>query len=360
MKKLNFKTKNGTMASSLGAGCYPYNNVAYGSCPREESITTMIEIYKQGINFFDVANCYGLVKSKAPAEDDGWGESESRLSEVIREVGRDNLFIASKGGRYRGSSPDGHSFDIKPGGRIFDPDYIEDCFYESCKRLGIEYMDLYQLHGPYFDERDKEQVVECIFRLNKLKEKGLIGYVGVSLDKASEGIAMLKENLQIDSFQMIYHILEKHTVKELFNLVKEKGVRIIAREPLMRGFLTGKDGKYKSEMWGNDFSLAVKKNIGKIAKKLGRDPKSTDDLKYAYEYMIKEVNKVVKIFKDHGRNESLTQLALKFCLMNPVITTTITGIKKPEYIADSLGTLNIPDFSPELLADLDKLKDIEK
>lgn len=356
MKKLSFKTRNGQSVGPLGVGLYGHNNAAYGINARSTSIKTIKHLLDKGMRFFDMANMYGLIKERAPSTNDGWGETEDRFCEAIQGVDRDTLFIASKAGRYRGIAPNGKIYNIKPGERNFDPSYIESCFYEICSRLGLDYLDLFQLHGPLFDASSQAQTIAAINSLVKLKEKGLIGYIGISVNTAAEGVAMLRHALPIDAIQVVYNVLEKESTHELFERAQEKEIRIIAREPLARGFLAGAHGKYQSMSFDDIYdncTHAVKKYLKKCVKKEGKDVTQRANIRDTYNTLNVRVARIDELCRRYGRTETLTQLALKFCMRHLAVTVTIPGITRERYIADTLGVLDMKDFEEELIVALD-------
>ncbi len=285
MNTTNFYTKRGIVCPRLGVGCF-----AYGDAPNQwganisedQAVKIMLQLYKRGLRVFDTADVYGFRKEHASdPEKDGFGESEHRLGQVIKEVGRENLFIATKGGRYRGFS-DAGMFPQKPHERNFDPAYIREAFEQSCQRLGTDYIDLYQLHGPQIKTvEQKEQAfaalqvlmdIQCDIGPQRLR------YVGVSVNDVSEALWYLDlafGGRGPDVIQIPYNMFQYKDAQQIFERAEKEGVAIIAREPLAKGFLAGKKGKYTHDAWNasSAFPGTIRKYLKRVARGMGNDPK---------------------------------------------------------------------------------------
>ena len=275
MNTQNFYTKSGIICPRLGVGCFAYGDTPnqWGPIADKEAVSIMLELYKRGLRVFDTADIYGFHKQYAgDPERDGFGESEKRLGQVIKEVGRENLFIATKGGRYRGFSEAGN-FSQKPHERNFDPAYIREAFEKSCERLGTEYIDLYQLHGPQLKtEEQKEQALAALQVLIELQcEPGpqKLRYVGVSVNNISEAAWYLRFEMGgkgPDVIQMPYNMFQHKDAKLVFEMARDRDVALIAREPLAKGFLAGPRGKYTHDAWTS--STAFPGTLQKYLKRL--------------------------------------------------------------------------------------------
>ncbi len=299
--------KTGEQVFVLGLGTYGHGE-AYGGISKRESH----KIFSSVMN--TVPNSAKFLVDTAPRY--GCGEVEEWISQFVKELGRDNILIATKGGRH-----------IEPGRvneKDFSPDFLRGDLERSLTRLGVDEIFLYQLHNPNLEIIKEVYVFDL---LEQFKAEGKIRFYGVSIDNPQEGITAIDvckqkgyENLA--SIQVIYNILNKKADKELFEKANESGIAIIARETLLRGFLTGKYDK------NSDFSKAtpaIKKEI---------------DL-YRKEQLLSKVEEVKQIVREKGLNIPLSQIAIKFAVSNPYVTLAIPGVNRLEYVEPDLSAADI-------------------
>src|SRR5205085_12307261 len=121
----------------------------------------------------------------------------------------------------------------------FTESHLTYAVEQSLKRLGTDYIDLYQLHNPPFSAIQHGHLFEP---MEKLKTQGKIRIYGISIHDPAEGLLALK-NGKPAAIQVVYNYLRRDAGEELFPRAIAEGVAIIAREPLANGFLTGKYSK---------------------------------------------------------------------------------------------------------------------
>jgi aryl-alcohol dehydrogenase-like predicted oxidoreductase len=210
--------RTGLRVSEVGFGAWAIGGNAhgnsYGPTDDAESVAAVRKAVELGVNLFDTADVYG------------WGHSERILGEALQGV-RDDVLIATKvGGDFYGGL-------VRMN---FSPTYIPFALERSLERLRTDRVDLYQLHNPPLEVLFDEEVMGV---LEMLKEKGKVGHVGVSIHEPEEGVAAIGTG-SFEAIQLPFNALRLEWLDELFPLAQEKGVGVVAREPLANGFLTGK------------------------------------------------------------------------------------------------------------------------
>lgn len=220
--------KTGIEIPEIGMGCWAIGGVGYGPVSETDALETLQAAWEGGVRLFDTADTYGE------------GTSEKRVAAFLKTKQRNEYFLATKAGWdfYPSALWKRASGQVTATGhrKNFDPDYLRFACEQSLQRLGMNYIDLYQLHNPSLEVLKAGKAFDVLL---ELKKNGKIRYAGVSLHTVSEALWAL-ENLPLDSIQVIYNILDQRMRYEVFPLALQKGVAVIAREPLASGLLTGK------------------------------------------------------------------------------------------------------------------------
>ncbi|MFI6080235.1 aldo/keto reductase [Streptomyces sp. NPDC051217] len=185
----------------------------WGSFDENRAIAAIREARELGINFFDTAQAYGF------------GESERLLGKALRpEItgDRDSVVIATKGGV------------LPEGGRDASGDYLRQGVERSLRSLGVETIDLYQVHWP----DPTVPAVETAAVLQELVDEGKIRFVGVSNYDARE-MAEFAAVRPVDTLQPPYHLFRRGIETEILPYTMEHGIGVLAYSPLASGLLTG-------------------------------------------------------------------------------------------------------------------------
>lgn len=314
----------GKKVFNIGLGTYGHGE-AYGGITKKESL----EILNTATEYItDEAN---LLIDTAPRY--GNGEVEIWIGDFLKKCKKNNVLVATKGGRH-----------IEPG-RINEKDFMAKFLQAdlegSLKRLGVDSVFLYQLHNPPLDT-----ILDgsAFIALEEMRRQGKIQWYGVSIDTAEEGLAVIdicrkQGHKGLASLQLIYNILQKNIFDQLCKSANKFDVAIIAREPLLRGFL--------SDLYVNGIELS----------KLSPAPKKVVEL-YGKGKIISGVGTIRQLFKGQKYDVPLAQAALQFVLANPSITTVIPGINKKTYINLDFS-INENDVKPKIIEKLKRLKDLE-
>jgi aryl-alcohol dehydrogenase-like predicted oxidoreductase len=284
-----------------------------GSDDREslESLQLAVEL---GCNFFDTALAYGE------------GHSEKLLGQLVRANPDRRLYTATKIPPKSRKWPSRRGYTLEDN---YPPGYIKDMVHTSLENLGLERMDLIQFHTWEDDWLDDDRWVKA---MNDLKEEGAIQAVGISINRWEpwNGVRAVRSG-QIDAVQVIYNIFDQNPEDELFPACKEHDVAVIARVPFDEGSLTGTltlDSKWPEGDWRNTYF--VPENL-----------KSSVEHAEALEPLVPE-------------EITMPEMALRFILNNPVVSTIIPGMRRPRHVRSNLAASDAGPLPAELHAELKK------
>jgi aryl-alcohol dehydrogenase-like predicted oxidoreductase len=279
----------------------------------EESLSSLQRAIDLGCNFFDTAWVYGH------------GHSEKLLGEVIRANKEKKLYTATK------IPPKNRQWPSRRGSSLddcFPPDHIDEYVHGSLKNAGLESFDLVQFHvwEDSFVEDDR-----WAKKMDELRSAGLFQAVGISINRWEpwNGVRTVKSGL-IDAVQVIYNIFDQNPEDDLFPACIEMDTAVIARVPFDEGSLTGaltKDSKWPEGDWRNVYF-------------------SPDNLLPT----IERVKALKPIAERAGMQ--LPDLALRFILGNPVVSTIIPGMRKLSHVESNVATSDVGRLSDDLLAEL--------
>ena len=260
-----------------------------------ESLQTAID---EGLNFFDTAWAYGD------------GHSEQLLGQILRQNPDKRLFTATKIPPKNRVWPSRREFTLED---CYPPDYIEDYVHRSLKNIAVDTINLIQFHT--WEDRwlaDDRWVT----KMNELISAGKISSVGISINRWEpwNGVEAVKSGL-IDAVQVIYNIFDQNPEDELFPACEENDVAVIARVPFDEGTLTGTlslDSKWPEGDWRN--SYFVSENL---------------------ESSVARAELLKPVVPD---GMTMPEMALRFILNNPTISTIIPGMRKLEHVRSNRAT----------------------
>lgn len=319
--KYNFLGTTGIKVSELCLGTMTFGGntgiwSAIGNLEQQEVDTIIKRSVDAGINFIDTANVYSQ------------GLSEELTGKAIRNLGlkRDELVIATK---VRGKMGEGVN-DIG-----LSRKHIMQQVDESLKRLNIDYIDLYQIHG--FDALTP--IEETIRAMDDLVRIGKVRYIGASNVTAWQLMKALAfsqyHNLaKFVSLQAYYTIAGRDLERELVPLLLDQKVGLMVWSPLAGGFLSGKYSRNKN-------------------------PEDARRAKFDFPPINKEkAFDIIDVMEPiaQSKNVSVAQIALAWLLHQPVVTTVIIGAKKMEQLEDNLKAVDVTFTQDEL----DKLNEASK
>jgi aryl-alcohol dehydrogenase-like predicted oxidoreductase len=203
----------GPTVSAIGLGCMPMSG-SYGAVSDADGIATIRRALDLGVTLIDTADVYGN------------GHNEQLVGRAIRER-RDEVVLATKFGNVRAS--DGSRLGID--GR---PEYVRIACEASLRRLGVDFIDLYQLHRV--DPRTP--IEETVGAMGELVVEGKIRYIGLS-EALPPDLRRAAAVHPIASLQSEYSVLERTVETDVLSICEELGIGFLAYAPLMRGLLGG-------------------------------------------------------------------------------------------------------------------------
>jgi aryl-alcohol dehydrogenase-like predicted oxidoreductase len=277
-----------------------------------ESLKALQLAIDLGCNFFDSAWAYGE------------GKSDSLLGQIFAKNKGKRLYAASK------IPPKNERWPALPKYKYEDVFPTEHVFkYADLirKNLGTDSIDLLQFHvwsDNWTDEPEFRKTVE------KLKRDGVIRAFGLSLNRwePENGIKAMRTGL-VDAVQVIYSIFDQSPEDELFPACQELNVGVIVRVALDEGSLGGKmtkDTKFPESDWRSRYF----------------NPKN----------LANTLERVEKLKQILPPGMSLPELALRFVLSHPAVSTTIIGMRKLEHVRENIALSDKGPLSPELLQEL--------
>ncbi len=295
--------------------------LTYGGATENETAEACIDrAYELGINFFDTANVYAR------------GKSEEVVGKSLKKYVRDTYVVATKVFFQMSDSP-------MPNKSGLSRKHIREQCDASLRRLGLDYIDLYQCHR-YDSETPLE---ETLCALDDLVNAGKALYVGFSQWSPHEisDAVHLQKRLHLDKFvssQPHYNMLGRDIEKEVIGVCERDGIGQIVYSPLAQGLLTG---KYKPGMPLPEGSRAS-------------DPKQNMFLGGGNldENTLLKVQKLEPIAKEAGL--SMAQLALAWCLRLKNISSVIIGASKPSQVDDNVGASGVK-LSPDVLKAIEEV-----
>lgn len=303
--------------SEVGFGTWTVGTNWWGSSDEVDRIRLLEKALDLGINFFDTADTYG----------NGYGEEI--LSKALGHQ-RHNLVIASKFGYdfYGQTVRVGHTERTQR----FEPEFIRFACEQSLRRLGTDYIDIYQLHNPRIEAINDDRVFDL---LDQLVKEGKIRYYGCAIGPdigwVEEGQASMYRR-DVCSLQIIYSILEQKPAMDFFPIAEEREIGLISRVP------------HASEVLTARFS----------------EPPVFDPSDHRshrkHEWMIDAINKMEKVkFLASGTGRTLAQAAIKFCLAQPSISSVLPNITNLEELKEYSDSSEVIDLDTE---ELDRLNDL--
>ncbi len=305
---------SGVKVSEISLGSW----LTYGGSVAEEQARACINrAYELGINFFDTANVYMR------------GVAEEIVGRALKGFERDSFFLATKVYFPMGEGPNDRGLSRK---------HITEQCHASLKRLGVDYVDLYQCHR--YDE--DTPLEETLRTLDDLVRQGKVLYVGVSewtAEQIADALRLAKEmNLdRIVSNQPRYNMIQRQIEAEIIPLCEREGVGQVVFSPLAQGVLTGKYRPGEAPERGTRAA----------------DPESN---RFMQQLMNEEVLSAVDGLRAVAREAGLTmsQLALAWVLRQRNVSSAIIGASRPEQVEDNTAASGV-ELPPDALHKIDDI-----
>jgi aryl-alcohol dehydrogenase-like predicted oxidoreductase len=296
----------GWMISEVGYGMWGMGG--WSGSDDAESLEALQLSVDLGCNFFDTAWGYGA------------GHSESLLGQLVRANPDKRLYTATKIPPKNFIWPSRREFTLDDD---YPPDHIEEYVHKSLENMGLDTVDLIQFHVWEDSWTDDERWSK---KMDGLRSQGLIGAVGISINRWEpwNGVRAVRSGL-IDAVQVIYNIFDQNPEDELFPACREMDVAVIARVPFDEGTLTGTltpDSKWPEGDWRNTYFVP-------------------ENLKSSLEHA-----EALKPLIPAGI--SMPEMAMRFILNEPTVSTIIPGMRKPRHVRANLAASDSGPLSDEL------------
>jgi len=276
-----------------------------------ESLQLSVDL---GCNFFDTAWAYGE------------GHSDELVGRILRKNPGKRIYVASK------IPPKNRKWPASPQyayADVFPRDHVIEYADMIRKAIGVDRIDLLQFHvweDKWTDEPDFRSTVE------DLKNQKIVKAFGLSLNRwePENGVKALRTGL-VDSVQVIYNIFDQAPEDELFPVCRELKVGAIARVPLDEGSLSGKmtlETRFPASDWRATY--------------------------FGAENLPPTIERVEQLKKILPAGMTLPEMAFRFILSNPDVSTTIPGMRKPEHVRQNISYSDAGPLPKDLIQELRK------
>jgi aryl-alcohol dehydrogenase-like predicted oxidoreductase len=302
--------KTGLQVSVLGYGAWGIGKTMWIGADDDESLRALRASIDRGVNFVDTALVYGD------------GHSETLVGRAVREAGG-TVHVASK------VPPSNWQWPARRGVRAdeaFPAKWVVECTERSLANLGLETIDVQQFHVWSDEWVGQGDWADAVARL---KQEGKIRFFGVSINdhQPANAVALVRSGL-VDCVQVIYNVFDQSPQDELFPAVQEHSVGVIVRVPFDEGGLTGKvrpgtefpEGDFRNSYFAGDRRQQVWERVQAIAKDLGVE------------------------------TERLPEVALRFCLSHPAVSTVIPGMRSLCNVEANSAVADLGPLTEEELA----------
>lgn len=283
--------------SEIGFGAWGIGGKQWKGGDDDESMRALQRAFDLGINFVDTALAYGD------------GHSERLVGQAVKKTIH-RVFVATKIPPKNGIWP---ASPTTPISEVFPYDYIVRCTEDSLKNLRVEQIYLQQFHvwtDAWTETEEWRRAIE------DLRKSGRVRYFGVSISEHDPDSALeAVKTGTITAVQVIYNVFDQSAEKNLFPLCQRLKVGVLARVPLDEGGLTGtitegtkfEPGEFRDSYFRGDRKRQVVEHVEALKRDLGLE----------------------------NVPESLPQMALRFCLSHPAVTTVIPGMRRVATVESS-------------------------
>lgn len=299
--------KTGLKVSEISLGTWQVGG-KWGSSFNDKSADEIINrAIDSGVNFIDTADVYEN------------GLSEKAVGRVIRSRSEE-VYVASKCGR-----------QITPHiSKGYTPDVLQKYVEDTLKRLGVETLDLIQLHCPPTEVYYRPGIFE---RFERLKEQGKIKNLGVSVEKVEEAIKAM-EYSNVTTVQIIFNVFRQRPSELFFDLAKKNDIGVIVRVPLASGLLTGKFSE------STQFESGDHRNFNRDGEAFDKGETFSG---IDYSLGLKAIDELKSIFP----NRNLAHIALQWILKYDAVSCIIPGASKVEHIKSNIDVYNSPELTTD-------------
>ena len=319
---MNYRSlgETGMRVSEISLGTWAFGG-EWGTVSEDDAYAALNRAVDLGVNFLDTADVYGD------------GRSEKLIGRLLKDRPSDEIFVATKAGRRL----DPHTAEG------YDAENLSAFVERSLRNLGVEALDLLQLHCPPTEAYRQDSTFEA---LERLQRAGKIKNYGVSVEKVEEA-RMALDYPGVKTVQIIFNVFRQKPAEEFFPLAEERNIGVLARVPLASGLLSGKMSADRA------FEEGDHRNFNRNGEAFDRGETFSG---VDFETGLRAAEEL-KEFVPEG--QTLAQFALRWILMHPAVSCAIPGGKNPAQVEDNVAAAAMPPLSDEAMRRARELYDAE-
>jgi len=303
----------GVQLTTVGLGTWAMGGpwqFGWGPQDDDEAVAAILTALDEGINWIDTAPIYGL------------GHAEELVGKALKQT-RQRPFIATKCGLLWN--------DRKEKVNCLEPASIRNECHASLRRLGVETIDLYQMHWPVPDE----QIEQAWEEMAKLADEGKVRYLGAS-NFTVEQIERIRKIYPVASLQPPYSMLHRDVEDGLLDYCTQLNIGVIVYSPMQRGLLTGRFNQERLANLPLDDHRRRHPDF--------QEPRFTAALE-----LVEQLKTIAE-----RRGRTCAQLAISWVLRRPEVTAAIVGARRPDQIKETAQASDW-QLDPEDIAEIEQL-----
>ena len=302
--------ETGMRVSEISLGTWALGG-EWGAVSEDDAYAALNRAVDLGVNFLDTADVYGD------------GRSEKLIGRLLEDRSQDEIFVATKAGRRL----DPHTAEG------YDHKNLANFVERSLQNLGVDALDLLQLHCPPTEAYRQDSTFEA---LDRLQEGGKIRNYGVSVEKVEEArMALAYPNVK--TVQIIFNIFRQKPAEQFFPLAEERNIGILTRVPLASGLLSG---KMRSD---HTFAEDDHRNFNREGQAFDRGETFSG---VNFETGLEAAEELKGLVPE---GHTLAQFALRWILMHPAVSCAIPGGKNPSQVEDNVAAAEMVPLSEDAM-----------
>ncbi len=305
---MNFRIlgKTGFAISEISLGTWQVGGKWGSKFDHTLAESILREAIDRGVNFIDTADVYSD------------GESEKAVGKAVGQAGK-RIYVATKCGR-----------QIQPhNNKGYTPAVLRGYVEDSIRRLGVECIDLIQLHCPPVEVYYRPEIFG---EFKKLKDEGKILNLGVSVEKVEEAMKAIEFD-NVTTVQLIYNIFRQRPHERFFAMAREKNVGLIIRVPLASGLLSGKFSATTR------FASSDHRFFNRSGSMFDKGETFAG---VPYDEGLQAVARLASLFP---ADITLAHVALRWILMRDEVSCIIPGASSPEQVRTNLEAADFPSLT---------------
>ena len=310
----------GPEVSTVGFGAWTIGGMNWGPTDDAESVRVLHEALDQDVTFIDTADVYG------------WGHSEELIGRVLAERREDHVIVATKAGNdfYNTTAEDDQGYG--PIRQNYATDYLIQAAERSLVRLGVEALDILQLHSGDLDQLERDEPWEALDTLKRQGKTKHVGWSVQSFQESAQAHLLDRHHELVDCIQVRYNLLERQAERSLLPKAKQYGIGVIVRTPILFGLLAGRFTR--ETRFGDDDH-----------RRMNLSPEKLDS------YLSRVVR--LKLLFDSCACQTMAQVSLRFCLSHPACHTVIPGARTVRQVIDNCAASDLGPLPSDLIAEAD-------